>query len=264
MIKSKFAVILTIILCVGAIAFIKFTSDNQAPVINYSGDVLNVTCSVEQEVMRGVSASDNEDGDISDKIFIENASINFLNQTNIITYVAIDAAGNVGKLTREIIMSSDLNKVIEIIKPLDITVNSMEEFIGTDYFRVVDKCGNDSTQLMLVSGEVDTNVIGEYPVTIKIDGKEEIYVINVVEKFIAPPTISLKEDKIEVELNENIDYMSYIDTLLDEVDDLKTLSKRVVITGQADTTISGSYVVEYSVSNTSSKIATASLEVIVK
>ena len=178
--------------------------------------------------------------------------------------MAIDAAGNVGKLTREIIMSSDLNKVIEIIKPLDITVNSMEEFIGTDYFRVVDKCGNDSTQLMLVSGEVDTNVIGEYPVTIKIDGKEEIYVINVVEKFIAPPTISLKEDKIEVELNENIDYMSYIDTLLDEVDDLKTLSKRVVITGQADTTISGSYVVEYSVSNTSSKIATASLEVIVK
>lgn len=75
-------------------------SDNTSPVVVCDSDRITVSVTAsDEELMEGVTATDNRDGDLTDSIAIESISA-FAGNERIIVYAAVDKKGNVGRTQR--------------------------------------------------------------------------------------------------------------------------------------------------------------------
>ena len=81
----------------------KQKTSGEAPVITFDSNLLEVTTgATEAELMQGVTATDAEDGDVTDSLLIE-TSTHFISDTTIeVTYAAFDSQGHVSKATRSV------------------------------------------------------------------------------------------------------------------------------------------------------------------
>ena len=75
----------------------------EAPVITFDSDMLEVTTgAIEAELLQGVTATDAEDGDVTDSVLVE-TSTHFVSDNTIeVTYAAFDSQGHVTKATRSV------------------------------------------------------------------------------------------------------------------------------------------------------------------
>ena len=108
--KIIFSVIILTGLCLGYKCYKYYREvnvDKTAPIISQDGDlVISVNASLE-ELLSGVKAIDEVDGDVSDTLVIENHSkISDDNKINV-TYAAYDKSNNVAKVTRIIEYTDD-------------------------------------------------------------------------------------------------------------------------------------------------------------
>lgn len=75
--------------------------DKTAPVITMDSEELEVSVTAEEaELLQGLTAADNKDGDVTANVLVEGISNITEENTATITYAAFDAAGNVAKATR--------------------------------------------------------------------------------------------------------------------------------------------------------------------
>ncbi len=103
----KLYVIIPLLLCCILTAaycwFFVLQEDRQAPKIEMTADTITVSVSAGQKtLLKGVTATDNVDGDVTDSILVENISNFTSKNTATITYVAYDGAGNASKASRTI------------------------------------------------------------------------------------------------------------------------------------------------------------------
>lgn len=103
--KRRWLVLIPLILCAALTAAYTFlfvvNQDINPPVIHVDDEVLKVSVSAENEqLLKGVSAWDDVDQDVSDLIVIEDISEIASDSTAKITYAAFDASGNVAKTSR--------------------------------------------------------------------------------------------------------------------------------------------------------------------
>jgi len=76
--------------------------DRQEPTISFSANEIVYTPGMDQELlMDGISALDNVDGNISNRIVIEKILENEANNTAVVYYAVCDYSGNVYKASRE-------------------------------------------------------------------------------------------------------------------------------------------------------------------
>ena len=75
----------------------------EAPVITFDAETLEVTTgAIEAELLQGVTATDAEDGDVTDSVLVE-TSTHFVSDNTIeVTYAAFDSQGHVSKATRSV------------------------------------------------------------------------------------------------------------------------------------------------------------------
>ena len=84
----------------GVAAFLYQGLDRTAPVISFSQDELRYSPDLTKaELLEGVTASDREDGDVTDSLLIEKIS-DTADGRVIITYAALDSSNNVAKKSR--------------------------------------------------------------------------------------------------------------------------------------------------------------------
>ena len=103
---KKYA-ILPVILCIvlTAVYCVVFVlgDDRTAPQIHMDSDVLSVSVEADDsQLLQGVTATDNKDGDVTADILIENISKFTSENTATITYVAYDSSGNASKAGRTV------------------------------------------------------------------------------------------------------------------------------------------------------------------
>jgi len=90
--------IVLITLC--SISYMK--KDRQKPSLSFSSNDIVYTSDIDQRLlMDGISAVDNADGDISDRIVIEKILEDEKNSTAVVYYAVCDYSGNVNKASRE-------------------------------------------------------------------------------------------------------------------------------------------------------------------
>ena len=135
--------------------------DNESPIIELSGDNPVTVCPGMQYTEEGYTAIDNYDGDITDKVTIENMQ-------DIILYNIIDSSGNETKVERNIIYEDKISPSITLNGSNLITL-----YLGNRYYEpgysANDNCDGDITDNVTSTGFVDTSKLGFYTIKYEVN-----------------------------------------------------------------------------------------------
>ncbi len=109
----------------GARWYISREGDSSCPVISFDKDIIEVSVSdPDEKLLRGVSAYDKKDGDVSGSLVIESRSALLGGSERIVTYAAFDSDNNVGKGQRRIRYTDYVSPRLSLDAPLTVTSSS--------------------------------------------------------------------------------------------------------------------------------------------
>ena len=129
-------------------------SDNTAPVITAESDTLAASVSTtDEELLAGMTAYDNVDGDVTDTLVIASRSKFIKKGTLRVNYAAFDKSNNVGTYTRELTYTDYESPKFRITQPLRMmTGDSRQNFVS--YIKASDCLdGNITSQIMYTLGD---------------------------------------------------------------------------------------------------------------
>lgn len=222
--------------------------DTQAPEILLITVEGNYTIPGEQYEEEGFGATDNYDGDITDKVIREE-------KDGIVTYCVTDSSGNVAKVTRTILYNDPIAP--ELVLKGD---NIITLLVGTEYeelgYTATDNCDGDITDRVIVSGEIDSDCVGEYiliyTITDTFGNKDVAQRIICYVDTEAPQIIFDGGSDITHEVG-----TAYQDnyTATDNYDG--DLTEQVVVNGRVNPNKIGTYTITYEVKDSSGNVATA-------
>ena len=213
--------------------------DKTPPVIYSESQEIHVSTSADEaELKKGLTATDNADGDLTSDIVIANIS-HFSDQGVCkIQYLVFDESNNVGYYERTVHFDDYESPKISLTAPLMYIQN--KEIVLTDRLFVTDCLEGDiSDKLRFSSAEASTYEIGVYELSVEArnsfgDIVKETLLLNVVPYEKNRGTIELKEYLIYVSVGEVISPEAYIGDVLDNDGNLIP-HESVLITKEVDT-----------------------------
>ncbi len=142
--------------------------DTIAPRISMDSESIEVSVTDDESVMlSGVSATDSNDGDVSDTLIVESMGQFLSTGRRNITIAAFDSASNVAKETREVIYTDYTSPTFSLSEPLAFPLNTtdiLENITATD---CID--GDITKQIKVSSSSViDTTVADDYETTLTV------------------------------------------------------------------------------------------------
>ena len=162
--------VVTLVAFAGYRIYSRLIVDRTPPVVTAPESVLEESVSVtEKQLLAGVKAVDEKDGDVSDTLTVEKLSSIDSDNNRIIYYVALDEHNNVGKAQRTLhytdyqLPEFAMENGCFIVK-IDGTIN-IRNYIKAD--SVLD---GDLTSFIKYSfdSKLDTSTLGEYPIQLYV------------------------------------------------------------------------------------------------
>lgn len=195
----------------GAALIVRGTQDRQAPVIKVKkADITYQEGQGYGELLKGVSAKDNRDGDVTDDVFVDRI-VPIKDGKAIVYYGVMDKAKNVGTAQRK--------------------VNYLES--GSSQADAASKSENPAPE--------DANQSQDTAAHQEDTSKENNDLIPTGEA----PVIALTTDQVTIEAGTEFDLMSVVKGVADNSDDADTLSTRISVDGEYDVSTPGSYTLQY-------------------
>lgn len=225
-------------------------TDTTAPVIELVSDPEHFTSPVGTYEEEGFTATDNYDGDLTEKVVREE-------KDGIVTYTVSDSSGNETSVNRTIIYK-------DVIAPT-ITLTGGEEYqftIGKDFtdpgFQAADDVDGDLTEKVTVTGTVDGRKAGTYTLTYAVsDSSENKFEIKRTVKVgdFEAPVLTLKTlSNPYIKIGSGFSDPGY--TATDNVDG--DITAKVKVNGVVDTNKTGTYTLTYTVSDNAGNSTTQS------
>lgn len=137
--------------------------DTVCPEITFTRDYFAVPQAGESMIMHGITAVDNYDGDITDKIVCTRT-------TGWVTYSVVDSSGNPAYVVRELPESADQPPQI-ILKGESQHIISVGDVFVEPGYTAEDIIDGDLTQEVIVDGAVDCFMPGVYPIVYSVTDK---------------------------------------------------------------------------------------------
>lgn len=134
--------------------------DNVKPEVELKGNNPSYVCPNKDYDEEGYTASDDYDGDITDKVNIEKNG-------NFIIYSVKDSSGNKNEIRRSIIFEDKEEPSITLKGENSIVIYKNSRYIEKGY-TAIDKCDGDITNKVIVTGTVDTSRAGTYTINYKV------------------------------------------------------------------------------------------------
>lgn len=133
------------------------TSDYEAPVISADSDILNLSVNVtDEELLAGMNAVDNLDGDVSNSLVVVSKSKFIAKGTRNVNYAAFDNSNNVGTYMRKLVYTDYHSPRFVMDEPLRFVAGNS----SYDYLRHIQALdcldGNLSSQIKITFGETET------------------------------------------------------------------------------------------------------------
>ena len=161
------------IFVVSIIAFVVYyffenrNKDITPPTIQMETDVLHVSIS-ETDLLQGVTAYDNKSGDVTHTLVVENVSPLTEEGKRIITYAAMDEQNNLSRKNRDLVYTDYSPPVFSLSGPLSYREGSPVYILP--YITAYGALDGDLTKniKISVSGGLNINVPGKYPVDIRV------------------------------------------------------------------------------------------------
>lgn len=234
--------VVSIFFCV-VFAYTQFMLDRTPPMIRCDGVPLQVSVkATDRELCAGLTATDDVDGDLTDRIIVRKVSKLFGSNTATVNYAVFDSSSNFCTFSRSVYYTDYCKPKFALSQPLIYSVSSMvslqDRLTATD---VLD--GDISARIRVSSTNLSNTASGKYPITVQVtnsSGDSSILQLTVTIQNIVStqPIIRLSDYLIYVNGSERLtreDFRSYIDSvqsdgiLLEPVD-----PSQVQITGFAD------------------------------
>lgn len=205
----KILLLAAFVLCCAAFAsyilLIRKAEDHVAPEISFQSEELQVSVEMtEQDLLEGVSARDDRDGDVTAGIVIERISNISDDKCATVTYAAFDRAGNVAKATRTLRYVDYQSPRFSLTAPL--VFRSGMSFDVLNYIHAEDLLDGDLDEKIkatLVGGEGSISDVGVHEVEFRVTNSmgETIYATIPVEVYQSGTY------NAAIELSENLIYL---------------------------------------------------------
>ena len=134
--------------------------DKVKPEVELKGNNPSYVCPNKDYDEEGYTASDDYDGDITDKVNIEKNG-------NFIIYSVKDSSGNKNEIRRSIIFEDKEKPSLTLIGDDNIVIYKNSKYIEKGY-TATDNCDGDITNNVISTGTVDTNKVGTYTINYEV------------------------------------------------------------------------------------------------
>ncbi len=137
-------------------------TDTVPPTINMADSAVTISTQDGVDgVLAGVTAEDQRDGDVTNSLIVERLSDFVAEGICEATIAAFDSAGNVTKVTRQVVYSDYVSPRFQMTAPLRFPQGSQEVLYGVTAYDVLD---GDLSEQVKISAETDLSMVdaGEY------------------------------------------------------------------------------------------------------
>ncbi|MGX5469772.1 immunoglobulin-like domain-containing protein [Bacillus toyonensis] len=218
--------------------------------------------------MAGVSATDKEDGDITDKVTVDGNVDTSKPGTYELTYTVSDSKGHKVTAKQTVTVKQTVvpkDEVPVLTAPTKTTINVGDKFDPMAGVSATDKEDGDITSKVTVDGSVNASKPGTYELTYTVlDSKGHTVIakqtVTVKQKVEEAPVLTVPFSTT-LRVGEEFDPMAGV-SASDKEDG--NLTNKIKYKGNVDTSKPGKYIVEYWVVDSKGVNATATQSVIVK
>ena len=253
-----------------AIYYTQFYKDVVPPEIRMDADVITVSAADGDEaLLRGVTATDNRDGDITGAVLVDGVSQLTGPNAARVRYIVFDAAENAATASRTVVYSDYEAPRVFILQPLIYNVGDTIALRG----RVIARdCleGNITDRIRISSKDLSNRAAGVYHLTIwvmnKLGDVSTVTVPVIVrEDDPAAPVVELKSYLTYLARGEEFDPKAYFQSYYDSADSrTRNYYDHLEVSGEVDTDTPGTYEVTYSATNSDGLTGQAILTVVVE
>ena len=248
----KTILIICLVLVTAAFAagqvYSRVVTDTVPPVITLDSD--SITVSVEDgrdALLRGLTASDAKDGDLTGQIIVSGVSKLISNNTAKVSYMVFDKAGNMASATRYVVYSDYHRPRFMLITPL---VYSLGETVSiTGRLQAQDAVDGDITSsIRVLSSDIISSTEGVYNLTLQVinslgDTAQVTLPVTIRAEADGDSAVKLRRYLVYVGLGDNFEPRNYIESVsAGSVSDVR-------IDSNVDTQSAGCYLVTYTVTS---------------
>ena len=246
----------------------KISTDKTIPVITVEGEIIDVSLkATDEELLKGVTAYDEKDKDLTDKIIIESISRFTEKGVSKVIYTVCDSDNNVSKATRLIRFVGYESPKFRVSGNLCFSL--YERIDISEMISAVDSIegGWISQNIVITSDDYKTSIPGAYSLDVTVNNAKgdssQIKLPFIVEdRPLSAPTIELKEYLAYTKKGKTIDFKSYIVDALDSKEE--SLKDKVTVESNVDFKKPGTYNVHYYVTDSNNYRGHSVLTVVVE
>lgn len=226
----------------------KITKDTTIPKINVEGEIIDVSLKAsDEELLKGITAYDEKDGDLTDKIIIESVSRFIEPGVSRVTYAVCDDDNNISTATRKIRYKGYKAPEFSLNEALCYSVYetpNLKKAVGVTDCLV----GDITSDIILTSEDYTKSVTGVFTINARVTtAKGDTATLDipliVEDRSESAPEIKLKDYLIYVEKGKKIKFEDYLVKATDSND--KDITDDVTIETKIDMKKEGTYLVHY-------------------
>lgn len=233
-----------------AAIFVKelFETDRTIPQITVEEEMITVSLNAtDEELLRGITAYDEKDKDLTDKVIIESVSRFIRKGVSKVTYAVCDSDNNTAKATRLIQyegyespqFSVKGNLCFSLFEHIDIR----NLIAATDSLE-----GNISSKIIVTSDDYSASISGAFSLNVSVTNSKGDYStitlpLIVEDRPLSVPVIELSEYLVYTSVGGNIDFSSYVVDALDAEEN--SLKNNITVESTVNFSVPGTYHVHY-------------------
>lgn len=217
------------------------------PTITCPSDMLEVSVSDEEAaLLADVTASDKQDGNLTDRILIQGVSKLITNDTAKVSYIVFDSDGNAASASRTVRYTDYEKPHFSVKKALVYTENQDIRLI--DRVAALDCVDGDITQSIRVSSLAGTSDPEVQTVSVQVtnsmgDTAQLMLPLVIYSGTVVRPDVNLTDYLVYLEQGASFDASRYLSSVSTPIGPGNTAD--VQITGTVDTSVPGTYFVYY-------------------
>ena len=252
-------------ICLSAVFFVKAKlQDKTYPVITIDEQIIDVSINVTDEgLLKGVTAYDKKDGDITSKIYIESISKFVEHGVCIVTYAVCDNDKHATSATRKI-------RFTDYTEPEFIIKESLVFAVGQKI--TIQECvaardcidGDISDRVIVTATDYNTNEVGVFNVSLMATNSmgDTIYMdipVYIKDLSFSAPKIELSEHIVYSKVGQEVDLVDYVRSAVDKYEQ----PVNVLIDTNLDINKPGTYEARYETQDSDGRRGYAIMTIIV-
>ncbi len=244
----------------------KIGTDRTIPQITLEQDMIEVSLkATDEELLKGVTAYDEKDKDLTDRIIIESISGFTEKGVSKITYAVCDSDNNVAKASRMIKFKGYESPKFQVVDNLCFSlyehIDIRKMILAHDSLE-----GNITSKIIVTAENYSTSVPGAYSLEVSVtnlkgDNSTITLPLIVEDRPLSVPTIELNEYLVYTAKGQTVDFDSYIVDAYDTMEN--SLRNQVTVESNVDFNQPGTYNVHYYVTDSNDLRGHSVLTVIV-